>query len=101
MKKVLIAGVALCALASSAMAFEGHAVPEPQCVINDNNPPSNVRTQPNGVIVGNLNNGTEIRIVDQTRAISNGHLWNFVEVRGGNGWEPYGWVFDGLVRCVR
>jgi hypothetical protein len=99
--------VATLALASSAMAFEGHAAPEPQCVVNDYDPPTNVRTQPNGVIVGNLNNGTEIRIMDQTRAIYSGRwpvggLWDFVEVRGeGNGWEPYGWVYDPLVRCVR
>ena len=63
-----VAIVAVTALASSAMAFEGHAAPEPQCVISDYDPPTNVRTQPNGVIVGNLNNGTEIRIVDQARA---------------------------------
>jgi hypothetical protein len=49
-----------------------NAAPEPQCVINDYDLPTNVRTQPNGVIVGNLNNGAEIRIVDQTRAINPG-----------------------------
>jgi hypothetical protein len=46
------------ALASPAMAFGGNAAPEPQCVINDYDPPTNVRTQPNGVIVGNLNNAS-------------------------------------------
>jgi hypothetical protein len=29
-------------------------------------------------------------------------FWDFGEVRGeGNGWEPYGRVYDPLVRCVR
>ena len=90
------------------MAFEGHAAPEPQCVISDYDSPTNARTQPNGVIVGNLNNGTEIRIVDQARATYSGRwpvggLWDFVEVRGSprNEWEPYGWVYDPLVRCTR
>jgi hypothetical protein len=54
MKTMLLAGV-MVVMASSAMAFAGHAAPEPQCVINDYDPPTNVRTQPNGVIVGNLN----------------------------------------------
>ena len=99
--------IALTALASSAMAFQGHAAPEPRCVISDYDPPTNVRTQPNGTIIGNLNNGTEIRIIDQTQAIYAGRwpvgaLWDFVEVRGEvNGWEPYGWVYDPLVRCTR
>jgi hypothetical protein len=68
MKTMLLAGV-MVVMASSAMAFEGHAAPEPQCVINDYDPPTNVRTQPNGVIVGNLNNGTEVRIVAATVAV--------------------------------
>ena len=96
--------VAATALASSAMAFEGHAQPEPRCEISDYDPPTNVRTQPNGPIVGNLTNGTEIRIVDQTRAINGSRgLWDFVELHGeeSDRWEPYGWVFDPLVRCTR
>jgi hypothetical protein len=100
------AGAALAiVIAGPAMAWEGHARPEPHCIINDYDPPTNVRTQPNGVIVGTLHNGDEIRIVDQTRATASGRwpvgsLWDFVEVRGeGNAWQPYGWVFDQLVRC--
>jgi hypothetical protein len=95
------------AIAGPAMAFEGHANPQntPHCVIDDYDPPTNVRTQPNGVIVGTLRNGDEIRIVDQTHANKSGRwpagsLWDFVEVRGeGNAWQPYGWVYDQLVRC--
>jgi hypothetical protein len=93
------------ATAGPAKAFIGNARPEPHCVVNDYDPPTNVRTQPNGVIVGTLHNGDEIRIVDQTRATTSGRwpiggLWDFVEIRGeGNGWQPYGWVYDQLVRC--
>jgi hypothetical protein len=106
-EKFLLAATAIIAVASPALAFEGHARPEPRCEISDYDPPTNVRTQPNGPIVGNLTNGTEIRIVDQTRAMHPGYwpvggLWDYVEVRGeGNGWEPYGWVYDPLVRCTR
>jgi hypothetical protein len=29
-----------------------------------------------------------------------GNARDFVEIRGeGNGWQPYGWVYDPLVRC--
>jgi hypothetical protein len=107
-KKLLFAAAAattFVTMAVPAMAFIGHARPEPHCVINDYDPPTNVRTQPNGPIVGTLRNGDEIRIVDQTQATISGRwpvggLWDFVEVRGeGNGWEPYGWVYDPLVRC--
>jgi hypothetical protein len=105
-RAAILVGAALAiVIAGRAMAWEGHARPEPHCVINDHDPPTNVRTQPNGVIVGTLHNGDEIRIVDQTRAAASGRwpvgsLWDFVEIRGeGNGWQPYGWVYDQLVRC--
>ena len=105
MKKLMMIAAALAMSTVAAGAFVGNARPEPHCVINDYDPPTNVRTQPNGQIVGVLHNGDEIRIVDQTRAMSPGRwpvggLWDFVQVRGeGNGWEPYGWVYDPLVRC--
>ena len=80
--------------------------PDPQCTISDDDPPTNVRTQPNGLIIGNLHNGDAIRIVDQTRALMPGRwpvggLWDFVFVAGEGGGlnSPYGWVYDELVRC--
>jgi hypothetical protein len=100
----ILTAVAL-AITSPAMAWSGHARSEPYCVINDPDPPTNVRTQPNGGIVGTLRNGDEIRIVDQARATTSGRwpvgsLWDFVVVRGeNNAWQPYGWVYDELLRC--
>ena len=105
LKKAVTVATLVIVSSLPAMAFVGNARPEPHCVINDYDPPTNVRTQPNGAIVGTLHNGDEIRIVDQTRAMMPGRwpvggLWDFVQVRGeGNGWEPFGWVYDPLVRC--
>jgi hypothetical protein len=73
----LLSAVAAVALATSAMAFGGNAAPPPSCVISDIDPPTNVRTQPNGVIIHQLPNGTQVRVVDQTRD-ANGHLWDFI-----------------------
>jgi hypothetical protein len=57
-RAAILVGAALAiVIAGRAMAWEGHARPEPHCVINDHDPPTNVRTQPNGVIVGTLHNG--------------------------------------------
>jgi hypothetical protein len=107
MTRLAIAFFFLCAT-SPAMAFTGNAVPhpDPQCTISDDDPPTNVRTQPNGLIIGNLHNGDAIRIVDQTRALIPGRwpvggLWDFVFVAGEGGGlnSPYGWVYDDLVQC--
>ena len=52
MTRLAIAFFFLCAT-SPAMVFTGNAVPhpDPQCTISDDDPPTNVRTQPNGLII--------------------------------------------------
>ena len=72
LKKAVTVATLVIVSSLPAMAFVGNARPEPHCVINDYDPPTNVRTQPNGAIVGTLHNGDEIRIVDQTRAMMPG-----------------------------
>ena len=100
----------LATVPAMAATFEGHARParpEPQCQINDPDPPTNVRTQPNGVIINKLHNGDTVRIVDQTRSTTGtvGGLWDFVEYGedalepGAQGARAGGWVYDPLVRC--
>jgi hypothetical protein len=62
MKKYMLAAAVLASLASPAMA-EPVMIdlgPAMTCYINDNDPPSNIRTQPNGVVVGHLYNGTVV-----------------------------------------
>jgi hypothetical protein len=68
-------------------------------IASDPDPPTNVRTRANGVIVGTLKNGDPVRIMDQVRAYDG--LWDFVmELSTGTDQEqPLGWVYDPLIRC--
>jgi hypothetical protein len=79
--------------------FQGNAAPPPHCVISDPDPPTNVRTRANGVIIGTLANGDTVRIIDQVRAYDG--LWDFVvELSTSIDQEqPSGWVYDPLIRC--
>jgi hypothetical protein len=94
--------------APPAHAFGGNAGPQPGCTVRDFDPPTNVRTQPNGVIINKINNGDRVKIIDQQRATMNGRwpaggLWDYVEVweeaEGGMQWIKEGWVYDELIRC--
>jgi hypothetical protein len=78
--------------------FQGNAAPPPRCVVADSDPPTNVRTRANGVIIGTLSNGDRVRVIDQIRA--NDGLWDFVmEVNTNTDQEqPLGWVYDPLIR---
>ncbi len=58
--------------------------------------PLNVRVAPNGPIVGALNNGLLVAIVD-TRDDANGRPWAFI-VRAKDG-HPFGWVFREFIAC--
>jgi hypothetical protein len=104
MHKTLFATVTMLALASPAMAFSGNADPQPRtpsgnCEIRDNDPPTNIRSRPNGLIIEKLSNGHIITVMDQMRDPSTGHLWDYIATPGPDGDVPAGWVFDGLVRC--
>jgi hypothetical protein len=97
-----IVGLALMGTALTSVASAETAV---FCEIDDFDPPTGVRTQPNtGALVGLLHNGDQVRIIDRARAATNGRwpagsLWDFVEVREGTEWRPFGWVYDRTVRC--
>ena len=100
MRRFLLATAMSAALMSDAFSgFQGNAAPPPRCVIADPDPPTNVRTRANGVIIGTLSNGDRVRVIDQIRA--NDGLWDFVmEVNASTDLEqPIGWVYDPFIRC--
>ena len=65
------------------------------CTVNDpTGTPLNVRSSPNGSILGALHNGVEVRVLDTTRA--GGRQWAYiVPVDGGK----RGWVFGNFLDC--
>jgi hypothetical protein len=96
---VLATTMSVALMGGASAGFQGNAAPPPRCVIADPDPPTNVRTRANGVIIRTLSNGDRVRVIDQIRA--NDGLWDFVmEVNATTDQEqPLGWVFDQLVRC--
>ena len=98
-KVVLITAMSVALMGGAFAGFQGNAAPPPRCVVTDPDPPTNVRTRANGVIIGTLSNGDRVRVIDQIRA--NDGLWDFVtEVNTSTDQEqPLGWVYDQLIRC--
>jgi S1-C subfamily serine protease len=66
-------------------------------VMDPTGTPLNVRTTPNGHIVGTLSNGTSVRILDLP-SIIRGKTWVYVG-RSDNG-TPIGWVYRDYLDCV-
>jgi hypothetical protein len=65
------------------------------CVVADpTGTPLNVRTSPNGKIVGKISNGERIRISDQTT--ENGKEWAYISNAAS---RPMGWVFRKFLAC--
>jgi S1-C subfamily serine protease len=65
-----------------------------QCRVSDPDPPLNVRTGPNGRIVGKLNNGTIVTVLDGTTV--RGDNWVYVRTEDG---VSIGWVFRDYLDC--
>ena len=93
---LVLAVVAGIALAAPAMAQSRGSV----CVIAD---PTgtllNVRTAPNGRVVGQIANGVWVRVGDM--AAMNGKPWAFIhdsDMTGTLG-DPLGWVFARYLNC--
>lgn len=75
--------------ASAAVAAE--------CRVTDpTDTPLNVRTSPNGRIVGTLVNGQRVTVLDRVQ--SGGKAWVYVGDRE-LGDQPIGWVFREFVSC--
>ena len=65
------------------------------CVVADpTGTPLNIRTSPNGKIVGRIANGERIRISDQTT--ENGKEWAYISNAAS---RPIGWVFRKFIAC--
>ena len=94
MRKLPLAALAaLTCLAAAAPA----AAAEDRCrVMDPTGTPLNVRVAPNGRIVGTLNNGLLVAVVD-TRDDANGRPWAFI-VRANDG-RPLGWAFREFIAC--
>ena len=66
------------------------------CVIADpTSTPLNLRTSPNGTIVGTVANGTRARILDQARD-RGGEQWVYIADAGA---RPMGWVIRKFIVC--
>lgn len=93
---LLLAAVAGIALATPVAAQSRGSV----CVVAD---PTgtllNVRTAPNGRVVGQIANGVWVRVGDM--AAENGKPWAFIhdsDMTGTRG-DPLGWVFARYLNC--
>ena len=74
----------------------GPVLAQSRCLVADpTGTPLNVRTEPNGRIVGTLDNGVLVTIRDVTS--SYGKAW--ARVSAGNDLAPLGWVFRNYLNC--
>ena len=65
------------------------------CVVTDpTGTPLNIRTSPNGKIVGKIANGERIRMSDQTT--ESGKEWAYISNAAS---RPLGWVFRKFLAC--
>jgi hypothetical protein len=88
MIKLFIAGLMLAALSSSSIAGDG-----PCIIVDPTGTPTNVRSKPNGTILGALHNDMQVVITAST--LVDGKRW--VRIIPGIG-KP-GWVFADFVMC--
>ncbi|MGO4869487.1 MAG: SH3 domain-containing protein [Roseiarcus sp.] len=87
---MLLAVLISCACATSAAA-------QPRCKVMDpTGTPLNVRSTPQGDIVGALPNGVLVSIVDNA-VDANGKPWAYI-ARYSDG-QPIGWVFREFIAC--
>lgn len=68
------------------------------CTVTDpTGTPLNVRSRPNGPILGALHNGTVVRVL-QTLTDASGRPWIYVRPQGAG---RTGWVFGDFLTCGR
>jgi hypothetical protein len=85
------------AAAILAVACLSEASAQTRCrVMDPTGTPLNLRTAPNGAIVGTLMNGMLVTIIDRA-ADANGRPWVYVaSLESG---APLGWVFREFIAC--
>jgi SH3 domain-containing protein len=86
--------IATATLLSSAAAAAPRKIIGETCRVSDPEPPLNVRTTPNGSIVGTLSNGTSVIVLDYSK----NKPWIFV---GSEDRAPIGWVHGEYIDCKR
>lgn len=90
-RPVLVATVAT----ALALAAASTARADRICVVADpSGTPLNVRSQPDGVILGALHNGAAVRLIDVT-SDGAGRPWAFIQPRRGKA----GWVYRRYLDC--
>ncbi len=68
----------------------------PGCVVADPTPtPLNMRTAPNGQIIGTVENGTRVSILDSATS-QKGEPWVYIADDQG---KPMGWVYRRFINC--
>ena len=92
MNRLMIAAAAVLAAATAANAATGD-----RCKVTDpTGTPLNVRSEPNGKIIGTLKNGTLVSITEY-KDDANGKPW--VDVADYKTKKVIGWVFREFVSC--
>ena len=88
MKRVILFAAVMAWVIGASAAQAG-------CIVADPSPtPLNVRTAPYGRVLGAVNNGAEVTILDST--IDNrGRVWVFIADGGG----PFGWAYREYIVC--
>lgn len=93
-RSLMIASAAVGLLASA-----GQASAADRCVVTDpTGSPLNMRTAPNGPIIGALYNKQRISYLDDT-VDGRGRVWAFVRVVNGGNAGSEGYVFREFVSC--
>lgn len=82
-----------------AAAAAGDAAAQSRCKVTDpTGTPLNVRTAPNGDILGTIGNGRDVEVLE-TRADTRGRSWALVRQPGSP--AAMGWVFREFISCYR
>jgi hypothetical protein len=91
MRKIWLASLSI------MLACGSNAMAQSRCrVMDPTGTPLNIRTAPNGQIVGNLPNGLLVSVVDQT-VDAKGKSW--VYIKNMDDGAVLGWVFREFIAC--
>lgn len=92
-----VALMAFCGIALLAAAVPAAAQKTGRCMVSDpTGTPLNIRTSPQGRIVGTISNGSMVRVASMSRD-GKGQAWAYI-VRWEDG-SSIGWVFREFISC--
>ena len=94
LNQLIVGGLVIASLSSPAAARWQWVPDKLECVVADpTNTPLNVRSSPNGRIIGALHNDTQVVVTERVRA--NGEKWARVLPEVGK----QGWVYWPFLSC--